>query len=51
MGQMEQDQRLPFAPEYEQGCVQAAGKGVLFHPYAIPIHARVGAYQKVHTGT
>src|SRR6202022_689089 len=32
MGQMEQDQRLPFAPEHKQGCVQAAGKGVLRHP-------------------
>src|SRR5260221_4812959 len=36
MGQMEQDQRLPFASEHKQGSVQAAGKGFLFHLYAIP---------------
>jgi hypothetical protein len=51
MGEMEEDQRLPFAPEYEQGGIQAAGKGVFFHAHGIPIHARMGAYQKVHTGT
>src|SRR5260221_910819 len=31
MGQMEQDQRLPFAPEHKQGCVQTTGKGALLH--------------------
>src|ERR1700688_674206 len=28
---MEQDQRLPFASEHKQGCVQATGKGALLH--------------------
>src|ERR1700676_1191751 len=32
MGQMEQDQRLPFGSEHNQGSVQAGGKGVLLHP-------------------
>src|SRR5258708_32438266 len=31
MGQMEQDQRLPFAPEHKQGCIQTTGKGALLH--------------------
>src|ERR1700676_3118374 len=36
LGQMEQDQRLPFASEHKQRCVQAAGKATLLHLSAIP---------------
>jgi NAD(P)-dependent dehydrogenase (short-subunit alcohol dehydrogenase family) len=35
MGQMVEDQRLPFGSEYKQGGVQAANKGSLFHLDAI----------------
>src|ERR1700731_2349055 len=48
MGEMEEDQRLPFAPEHKQGCIQAAGKGALLHHDPIQ---KVDTYQKVHTGT
>src|SRR6267378_1048186 len=47
MGQMEQDQRLPFASEHKQGSVQAAGKGFLFHLHAIlEWYLPKGAYWK-----
>src|ERR1700722_4759094 len=44
---MEQDQRLPFASEHKQGCVQATGKGVLLHLDPIPDwYLPKGAYWK-----
>src|SRR6202048_2224184 len=48
MGQMEQDQRLPFAPEHKQGRVQAADENILLHRDP---RSSVGTYQKVHTGS